>query len=184
MAFIGVARCSWLFVRDEASEDGTLSENFTMSRMKNNLSAASLGGLAYQIKFDERVFEDEDGAVGAPYVAWGSVVQKSADQALGTCRREVGRPKGSDSKMKDAIGFLEDALADGRRIGTELFDEANHVHSITKRTLERAKDELHLRVYKEGKGWFWELSPMNATTETVTVAAENLEPTSTLMDVR
>jgi primase-polymerase (primpol)-like protein len=176
MAFIGVARCSWVFVRDEAGEDGLLPDSFTMSRIKNNLTAPSHGGLAYKTTFKEHVFQDEDGWVGAACIEWGSVVQKSADQALGTSRHEVGRPKGSEDKKQDAVRFLEDALSDGRRKAAELYDEAHHVHSIKKRTLERAKDDMHLHVYREGKAWYWELAPMNETTQTVTATAEDSEP--------
>ena len=104
-----------------------------MSRLKNNLTAASVGGLSYKIEFKERVFQDEDGAIGAPYVTWGSVVHKSADQALGNNYHEVGRPKGSDSKMKDAVKFLEDALANGRQPQSELLADALGGHGITRR---------------------------------------------------
>jgi putative DNA primase/helicase len=181
MAFIGIARCAWLFQRDEPNEDGTLSENFTMSRLKGNLTAVTHGGLSYKIGFNKRVFTDEDGAVGAPFIDWGSVVHKTADQALSSSNHEVGRPKGSDSKLQDAKKFLEDALADGRKPKTELFSDAKGGHDITEATMRRAKDDLGIRSVKDGKIWYWELTPVNVTSETVT--AESPEHIGTPMEV-
>jgi putative DNA primase/helicase len=149
MAFIGVARCSWLFARDEPNEDGSISDRFTMSRIKNNLAAATHGGLAFQIKTKEIPMPDA-GVSWEPYIEWGGVVHKSANDALGTNRSE-GRPKGTDSKLQTAIGFVQEILATGPRDSKEVLRDAKEMHGLSLATLRRAYDQLHA-VTTRGKG--------------------------------
>ena len=49
MAFVGVGRASWLFIRDASSEEGEAKDSVSMARIKHNLTKASAGGTAYHI---------------------------------------------------------------------------------------------------------------------------------------
>lgn len=170
MAFIGVARSAWLFIRDESSEEGEVKDSFTMCRMKSNLTASKGGGMSYSIS--SRPVMTDEGEVFAPYIVWGEKINKSADDSLGRTgsKREPGRPVNSDSDLQRAIAYLQDALRDGARWNKELKEEAKEKHDITVRTLERAKGQLKVAARKDGKKWMWELAPVIATAATIATA--------------
>jgi putative DNA primase/helicase len=178
MAFIGVARCSWLFARDvSAVEDGDTPESFSMSRIKNNLVARSAGGLSYTIKTEQ--VQTDSGMVPVPVVVWGEVTHKTADDALEQRHQKPGRPTGTDSKAQEAVHFLESALRDGPRHRKDLEIEARESKGITAITLRRAAID-HLKIKPEGKGrdWTWSLPECNATKESIAEASA-----STLVEV-
>ncbi|HXA76978.1 MAG TPA: AAA family ATPase [Candidatus Acidoferrales bacterium] len=81
MAFIGVSRSAWIFQRD-AETDGRQSSSFTMSGLKNNLTAAR-GGLSYTIDATKIPVPDEPEDVWGPFIVWGEVNHKTANEALG-----------------------------------------------------------------------------------------------------
>ena len=114
MAFIGVARCAWLFQRDPAGEDGILHDNFTMSRIKNNLtSISSGGGLAFSTRGKELRFKEGNKA-WPPYVVWGR------------CHSENGRRSPQD--------------ADEEFIWRTSSHYARRNHSVDARNLERWRE--------------------------------------------
>jgi putative DNA primase/helicase len=134
MAFIGVSRSSWMFTRD-IDEEGKPTDKFSMSRLKNNLVAASNGGMSYEIKTREVSFDDGGLPEFIPYVEWGGVIQKSADEALGARHDNPGRPKGTD--------FVQELLANGPQDSKELRKDAKEMYGLSERTLRRACDHLH-----------------------------------------
>jgi putative DNA primase/helicase len=167
MAFIGVARCSWLFVRD-VTEDGMKLDTFSMIRLKNNLAKASAGGHAYHI--DTRRILTEDGEDWPPCVIWDGAIQKSAEDALGKthgarggARLGAGRPKGSDVNLQVAISFLEEVLQDGSKTSKWIFAQGKGRHGCSETTLRRAAADLHIKPFEQGGGWGWEMSPINAS---------------------
>ena len=164
MAFIGVARSSWLFTRDQPSEDGTPSDRFSMSRIKNNLSAATSGGISFQVLV-KPVPIDEGEPMYTPYVIWGNVIQKTADDALGA-RREPGRPTGTDYKLQKAIDFLQEVLTEGSRPSKEITEEARERHNILPQTLRRAREVARIHTSKVGKDWLWTLPDVPTEPET------------------
>jgi len=171
MAFIGVARCSWAFVRDAAAEDGKLKNSFSMSRLKNNLTASGVG-LSYRIEAQSIPLSESETML-APAVVWGDVINTTADEALGH-RREIGRPTGSDSKVQEAIQFLETALQNGPKHRKELETEAHEAAGITPRTLRRAQKQLGIKPDGKGKDWVWALPENPAADETG--SADNITP--------
>lgn len=163
MAFIGVARSSWLFNRDAASEDGRLPDSFTMARIKNNLVAASTGGLAFSVKVRPVPIEGEPEPALFPYVVWGGVVHKSADDVLDS-QRKAGRPTSEgESKLQQAVEWLQAILQDGPVDRKILKERAKEEKNISDGTLRRAQEKLGIKPYKKGRRWVWELPRMNAT---------------------
>ena len=174
MAFVGVARASWLFIRDASSEEGEIKDSFSMARIKSNLTKASSGGTAYHIQ-SSPVMTDDDGEVFAPYVVWDGVVQKSADDVMASHHANKhegpGRHEGSDKKLQRAIHWLQTTLASGYLLSDDVFDRADEEEGIKEITLRRAAKTLGIQPHqRKGVGWVWELSPMNATAASVAAA--------------
>ena len=169
MAFIGVARCSWMFIRDAAGEDGGISDSFSMARIKNNLVKASGSGLAYHVEGVKIHIPDEPEPVWAPKVVWGAAIDKTADDVLEEKRekRLPGRPEGTDDTLKEAIRWLEKALQDGPRAEKGLVADADGEEGISKATLRRAKKQLGVKSHQVAREWLWELPVMNETQESV-----------------
>lgn len=187
MAFIGVARCSWLFARDPKEEPAEGEEapketterkpdTFSMLRIKNNLVSSSKSGMAYSVNVRPIPIPNEPDII-TPYIVWGGVVDRSADEALGGrgrtsepgMPRKVGRPS---EALQKAAKWLADALQNNEpQPSAVLIKAAKEAEGISSDTLHKAKNELHVRVFKEGAGkslkWFWVLDPVEATTETV-----------------
>jgi hypothetical protein len=176
MAFIGVARCSWLFVRDvqEVTEDAgdgktekpteKSADSFSMLRIKNNLVSSNRSGLSYSV--DVRPIKAKDGSeIITPFVKWGEVIEGSADERLngGRGRAESDEPRANgrpNDKLKKAIQWLETYLQDGEPHPSKLlFEDAKNGAGIGKETLERAKDTLPITVKKHEKYWYWQAIP-------------------------
>lgn len=187
MAFIGVSRCSWLFARDPKEEPAEGEEapkelvekkpdTFSMLRIKNNLVSSSKSGMAYMIKVRPIPIPNAADII-TPYVEWGGVVDRSADEALGQRTRtsepvmtgKRGRPS---EALQKAVKWLADALQDNQpRPSTILIKDAKAAEGISADTLRNAKDELHVRHFKTGTGtaakWMWVLDQVEATAESV-----------------
>jgi putative DNA primase/helicase len=172
MAFIGVSRSSWLFTRD-AADDGKPSDNFSMSPIKNNLVKAS-GGLAFSVT--AKPIQIGNKTTDVPYVVWGDVIQKSADEALDSRHQhrqgERHRPQGTDDKFQVAVQFLTETLADGAKPATDIIDEARNRVSVSKRTLDYAKKTLNVVVRKDARIWVWEL-PKTTSEDPVAVTVSD-----------
>lgn len=188
MAFIGVARCSWLFVREVKdaveSEEGVIPDKtpdtFSMLRIKNNLVSSSRAGLSYSVAVRPIPIEGESDII-TPYIVWGKVIEGSADEALGGGgRRQAAEPVTPKSpwrpndKFQQATKFLEEYLQDGLPHESMVVqDAALHGESnIAKDTLYRAYAALpgHKPAFpkmvggggeRKRKAWFWQLEPMN-----------------------
>ncbi len=180
MAFIGVARCSWLFARNVSEPEGEGEEakeqptekkpdTFSMLRIKNNLVSYSRAGLSYSIAVRPVSIDGEH--IHTPYVVWGTAVKGSADDALNTRRhsdsatsRVPGRPA---DKLQQAIRWLEAALQDGQpHESKKLIDAAKHaVPRIPRDNLDRAYGAMpgHVKPFPKGKAWYWQLEPLNET---------------------
>ena len=174
MAFVGVARCSWLFSRNiqeksEAGEeipaDQRQPDTFSMLRIKNNLVSASRAGLSYSVAVRPVMIEGRSEPI--PYVVWGDAVEGSADDVLNANRRQQGESKQDrgprpNSALQKAVSWLEAYLQDNKpKPSVTLIADARNGAGISTETLRRAKDELHVEDFKSGKNWFWRLLPMN-----------------------
>lgn len=176
MAFIGVARCSWLFSRNvqekEVSEDGVVQErlpdSFSMLRIKNNLVSSGKSGLSYSVSTKD-IPVDNDAPMKTPFIVWGNVIDASADEALGSNRRqtEKSEPRPAhrpDDSLQQAIKWLGDALQDNiPKNSKTLMAEAKAGPGISEKTLRRAKQQMGIRDYKEGNPprFFWVMDEMN-----------------------
>lgn len=169
MAFIGVARASWLFIRDakEENEDGSKKsepDTFSMLKIKNNLARSDKNGMSYTIKvtkLDLPGFEEEF----TPYLDWVGTVEHSADEALGGrgAKREAHRPAGTDTHLQAAMRWLQNKLQGGPQPQKSILEHAKNEADIAEKTLRRAKQALGVKAYQIARGWQWELPAANAT---------------------
>ena len=58
------------------------------------------------------------------------------------------------SELEHAMSFLRKVLANGP-VGATQVEEKSEAHSISKRTLERAKKELKVQAKRKGAAWYW-----------------------------
>jgi hypothetical protein len=84
-----------------------------------------------------------------PQLKWHGEVELAAEQILQLPQQEP-RP------IEHAIEFLKTELKDGPRSVDELLDKAQ-TRTISKRTLDRAKQDLKVVSRKNGAGWTWRL---------------------------
>lgn len=190
MAFIGVARCSWLFARnvqeEEEQKEGELPteklpDTFSMLRIKNNLVSANRAGLSYSVAVKPIPVANEPDII-TPYIIWGNVIEGSADDALGGGRRQqpsepvihraANRP---DDALQEAIRWLENALQDNLpKVSKVLIAEAKAGPGIAEKTLRRAKAALKVRDFKDGAPakFYWVMDPLNETMDADGVVPE------------
>jgi hypothetical protein len=148
-AFTGIARAVWHLTRDPENKSRRL-----MLPGKNNLAREG-DGLAFSIIGDP------------PYIAWErDPVTMTADDALAVESQGREQKPGPDADaLNTATDWLRSTLASGPRLVKELFDEWKNGQGGSKRTLERAKESLHVEAYRpEVPGpWWWRLATNIAT---------------------
>lgn len=171
MAFIGVARCSWLFIRDqqeapdgeEQAGEKKSADTFSMLRIKNNLVSANRAGMSYSVVTDRVEVEGEPDII-APKIAWGGAIEGSADDALNNRarrgeapnaeKRGAGRP---NEKLQKAMEWLSEKLQDGAPHPVKILrEEAKEAANITKETLDKAREVLGIEVSQTKQGWMWQ----------------------------
>lgn len=135
MAFVAATRISWLVERDRHEPERRL-----MLAIKCNLTKKPMG-LAYRI-LDPGIIEWES-----------SPVETEADEALNAAPRD-------SPKRREATDWLRGLLAKGP-LRVRLIEEQAEAEGITKRTLQRAKEEIGAcsckqRFGKKGQ-WVWYL---------------------------
>jgi len=153
MAFTGVARCSWLFARDESSEDGQLLDTFTMSRIKNNLARADQGGLSFRLEAVPVM--TDDGATTAVRTVWGAESKKSADSVLNKSKNPAHRP---NKQTSACIDWLFDFLKDGAKRLDEIEPAGKAMYGFSPTTIASARKQggiltfpSHKEKAKDGK---------------------------------
>jgi putative DNA primase/helicase len=164
MAFIGVARCSWMFIRDSSTGEGEIKDSFSMARIKNNLTKASGSGIAYHIDVHKIEIPGELEPVWAPYAVWDESINKTADDVLDERREKSGggRPKGTDDVLQEAVRWLEGVLGTGAKAEKWIADHAKHEADISPATLRRAKTQLKVKSRQAAGGWIWEMPKVMA----------------------
>ena len=150
IAFVAVARGSYLVVRDPAD---TARRLFLPA--KNNLGPDK-DGLAFRIA----TVPVAEGIV-APRVAWDGRTTLTADEALATAT--AGAKDGADGaagRQSEAEAFLAQLLADGPVAATRVRQEAEE-RGLAWGTVRRAQDKLKVRPTKPAVGaeWTWSLPP-------------------------
>jgi len=154
MAFLGVCRCSWLFARDEKNPDGTPSKNFSMTKIKNNLTAVEHGGIAYTVEVAS--VPTEDGPAITPYVVWGDEMSKTADAVL-IPEKSVGAPASAEGPAADEWLIAE--LAAGPLKFKEVKDLNEHGPGFSTKILRGARERVCAKTYKIKDDWWLKLKP-------------------------
>lgn len=134
LALVAASRAAWFVIEDQDDRERRL-----FLKAKMNL-ARDVGGLAYRVV--------DQG--GHPRIEWESGrVDLVADDLL--------MDSGDGGKLADAEEWLGRALKDGDRSAKDLESSAKR-DRIAWRTVQRAKDSLHVRSYQHAGGWVWSLS--------------------------
>ncbi|MBI1337783.1 MAG: AAA family ATPase [Phycisphaera sp.] len=153
LAFVAAARSAWAVCRDPQDPTG---KRRLLLPVKNNLGNDTTG-LAFELR---------DIGNGQAHIAWDDrPVAVRIDEALGQNTR---RPGPNSHERQRVMDWLNNALADGDRLASELIEEARDTHGISPRTLDRAKRDIDIRVYRKSVlGPYWwslpNLSHLNAT---------------------
>lgn len=133
IGFVGACRSGWLVARDPYAPGRCV-----LAQVKNNL-APPQPSLAYVITPNES---------GPPTLSWAGPTAWTADQLLAS-----GAGMAPATRRDRACDFLAAYLADGPRTSREVWSAARE-QELSRRTLERAKQELavrSVRVYEGGK---------------------------------
>ena len=198
MAFVGVARCSWLFARNvQEPEDGETEmpeeeknknrDTFSMLRVKNNLVSSNRAGMSYSVAVKPIPVDGEPDII-TPYVQWGGVIDGSADDILGSGRnrqsevpRGPGRP---NDKLQMAVNWLGNALQDGQPHAIKVLKaDAKGEATITSDTLDRAWKQIGAKAKRVKGVWCWYVEPMGGEASPVDDADEPPQQSS-LMEVK
>ena len=136
LAFLAAARTCWLVTADPNDSD---SNRRLLTPAKHNVLIEPTG-LAFEIVDGKVIFENEP-------------VTMTADEALATSSTIKAQA------LDQAKQWLSEQFTPGKSItATEIYKQAEE-QGISKRTLERAKRELHIVSYQESvlgkKVWFW-----------------------------
>jgi len=146
LAFVALSRSAWAFI-GEKDDLGHDTGRRMMARIKQNVTSPT-DAITYEVTGDE-VTE----GISAPKVVWGQVVTGKADDFLN------GSASTSD-RRGHAEAFLAELLSSGPVAAATITAKAKEAgHS--KKTLQRAKSELEIESYQDGKGkerqWYWRL---------------------------
>ena len=155
LAFVGLPRHVYAVVYD-ADNERTL-----FVRAKNNdVAKSDSQTLSFRFEVNEIGFDDKLGApIRAPYIVWDSeYVDISATEAM-----QAASENKSPAKKDTAKNLLLALLADGQEVLVDEIKDIAKGHDISSKTLQRAKDELKIIVFKDrstpdGK-WYWKLPP-------------------------
>lgn len=153
LAFTALSRSAWAFI-EEKGGDGVPTGRKLMAKIKQNITAP-VDALAYQLSG-----VDLGNGISAPKVDWGEVIEGTADDLMS------GMAK-AGPKLLAAITFLMDMLADGPAPAAKI-NKAAREAGIAEKTLNRAKVELGVESYQDGRGkdrqWCWRIGETEVPT--------------------
>ena len=140
LAFVAAARAVYIVTKDKEKPERCL-----VMPIKNNIARAN-AGLAYSVVGTEN---------NAPVMVWEpEPVNIKIDEVLAQLESE------ERSEIDWAILFLEDLLANGRKLASEVHKEANDAH-IKNKALRRAQSKLGIQPFKDktifNGPWWWVL---------------------------
>ena len=140
-AWVAAPRVAFLVVEDPHSK-----ERF-MLPVKNNLGDDRTG---FQYRILEEILHYDEQTIKAPHIEWLGSTQRSAAELLEPPKRS------RTSAVDDAKSFLEEELATGSKLVTELRESAKSA-GISWASIQRAKKELIIATKKISDGWQWTL---------------------------
>lgn len=138
-AFTALSRMTIVSQKDQDTQECVIA------RSKSNISVDQ-GGLKYRI--EPTIVE---GGIETTRVQWLEAVEGSAQDLL--CDLEPGDEKVSERKVDSAREFLKIALSQQPLSVKQLTEQGG----FSKATLMRAKEQLPIRVVKEGSKWMWSM---------------------------
>lgn len=146
VAFVGVARMVWLCA-PKPTEDGELSDESVMVKVKGNIVQRKLKGLSYTTKVRYPVIEDEPTAV--PYVEWiGEVDQTADDITNNTSKKAAHRPP---EQLESCKVWLTQYLQNGSKLLDEIEEEGEALHGFNSKLIQRARKEMGIVTFESGK---------------------------------
>jgi len=156
IGFVAAARASYLVVGEPETE------RVLFLPMKNNVGKKR-PGLAFT-KVVKLITGDENEKIEAPAIEWAAgEIDMTADEALAAAVSGRGK-KARQSSLNEAGIFLMEVLKDGPVPSTEVFRLGQDA-GISKKTLQRAKDEYGYQSKKLGAGagaeWVWMKAELN-----------------------
>lgn len=143
MAFTGVARAVWMFMR---SPDNP--EQYFMLKVKNNIARQN-DGLVFRVESVDREIEGQP--TTQPRVQWVGPLEGDVD-ALLAVKKEDGRRQDRDISVR----WLRESLENGHRLKKELEAEAAQV-GISHATLYRVAGEIGVQRQSNGRQSVWSL---------------------------
>lgn len=144
VAFTALARCNWVVLSEE-DEDERPTGRLLFARSKQNIGEPA-GAMAYRIR---SMVVDFDRGIAAPAIIWEGSVEGSADTLVARPRR-----KGESPRLREAIAFLTDLLADGP-VPASTVEIRRSLRNISEKTLNRAKRIVGARSEQRDDGWYW-----------------------------
>jgi putative DNA primase/helicase len=145
----GAVRSAYSCSRDPENED-----EFYFTLVKNNLTKKR-SGMKYKIA------EKTVGIISAPYVEWAGETEKNANDVMALAKEARDEKRHGVDKARLFIPF---ALQNGPRPARELYKEAE-AEGISSDQMRRAKDQLAVKVTKQGNIWFWSLSAIEKSVQ-------------------
>ena len=135
LAFAAASRAVWAIVKDKKDPD---QRRRLFLPVKNNIGGDQ-AGLSFELSTRH--------GDGIPCIVWGSEpVRTTADEAMAPEKRKPGP---ETTERDDAALFLREALATGPRAVRDIEQEAREAHSISKRTLDRARQDIGVEAFRE-----------------------------------
>jgi hypothetical protein len=116
-----------------------------MLPVKNNLGDDKTG---FQYRILEEILHYDEQTIKAPHIEWLGSTQRSAAELLEPPKRS------RTSAVDDAKSFLEEELATGSKLVTEIRESAKSA-GISWASIQRAKKELIIVPKKITDGWQW-----------------------------
>jgi putative DNA primase/helicase len=149
LAYGAAARIVLVATKNE--EDGT----HVFGRAKSNIGADS-DGFEYELKQESLPDHPE---ITASYVEWGKAVEGAARDILAQAEWTDADSIGGGA-LGEAMRFLLDILNDETVSASDVAEKAESA-GISKRTLQRAREALYIKIIREGFGkggkFLWKL---------------------------
>ena len=144
-AWTAVAR---IVLRAEKGVDLNDRERRAFFVIESNVSRYR-GGFFYDMKSNE---ETDDSS--HPSIEWREPIEGEAESILKTLH-----PEEKESKLQDAVAYLESVLSDGP-VGSEKLMKKANIDGFSRSTILRAKEQLGIKPTKVGMqgGWVWSLT--------------------------
>jgi len=147
IGFVGAARSVLVFGADPTDDRGAHGPARVLAHGKCNVGRLQR---SRQVAILSHVIDPfGDDPIETSTALIGDECEVSADELVQTGGRKEG-------VRGQALRFLRDLLADGPHAAKEVFRLAED-DGLPEKTVRRAKDDLDVETYQEGRQWWWRL---------------------------